>query len=261
MLVLIGLEGKEMTGVEMSFPEGGSNVKALVVTVHDACPALAPGVFRLANELENMGIPYNIALIPFFNERQDLPRFPDVVERIKSLKAEVVLHGLYHQDKSGKFDDFHTITKRVAEEEARAALEIFMEIGITPKVFIPPAWKLNRVSIEVLAKLGFVLAEEQEKYILISKRDWRRVKVSKVLNWDSTGHPAENIGNIDRCKRQFMRLVKNQPSFVRVALHPNDPHRALHDQEQMISQFIGMGYRPTKYSGIVAMLQNLQRSH
>jgi hypothetical protein len=112
-----------------------------------------------------------------------------------------------------------------------------------------------------LAKLGFVLAEEQEKYILISKRDWRRVKVSKVLNWDSTGRPSKNIVNIDRCKRQFTLLAKKKPPFVRVALHPNDPHKALHDQEQMISQFMGTGYSPTKYSGIVAMLQNLQRSH
>jgi predicted deacetylase len=32
-------------------------------------------------------------------------------------------------------------------------------------VFIPPAWKLNNSSIEVLEKLGFSLAETQEKFV------------------------------------------------------------------------------------------------
>jgi len=48
--------------------------------------------------------------------------------------------------------------KAAAEEEIRVGLEIFHEIGIKPNVFVPPAWKLNNSSIEVLQKLGFDLA-------------------------------------------------------------------------------------------------------
>ena len=119
----------------------------------------------------NYYIKYNIALIPFFNEKQDLPSFPEFVDKIKSCKrCEIVLHGLYHENKNGHFDDFHNVTKAAAEEEIRAGLEIFQEIGIKTNVFIPPAWKLNDGSIKVLEKLGFGLAEEQEEYLLLSHK-------------------------------------------------------------------------------------------
>jgi len=36
----------------------------------------------LADELEGLGIKFNIALIPFFNEKEDLPSFPCFVEKI-----------------------------------------------------------------------------------------------------------------------------------------------------------------------------------
>jgi len=64
------------------------------------------------------------------------------------------LHGLYHEKKNGQFDNFHKRTKADAQEQIRAGLEIFQEIGINTNVFIPPAWKLNNSSIKVLEKLG-----------------------------------------------------------------------------------------------------------
>jgi predicted deacetylase len=131
---------------------------AVVVTIHDACPTFSAKTFKFTEELERLGIRYNIGVVPFFNEKQDLPRFPGFVDKIKSCKAEVVLHGLYHENRRRRLDDFHTRTKAAAEEEIRAGLEILQEIGINPNVFIPPCWKLNLDSIEVLEKLRFNLA-------------------------------------------------------------------------------------------------------
>jgi predicted deacetylase len=107
--------------------------------------------------------------------------------------AYPALHGLYHEDKNGQFDDFHKTTKAAAEEEKRAGLEIFQEIEKMPNVFVPPAWKLNNSSIEVFEKLGFDLAETQEEFILLSDKTFRKIKVPEVLNWDSTGYPERNI--------------------------------------------------------------------
>jgi len=70
-----------------------------------------------------------------------------------------VLHGLYHEDNNGQMDDFHTKTKETTEEELRAALQIFEQVGIKTRVFIPPQWNLSKGSIEVLEKLGFSLGE------------------------------------------------------------------------------------------------------
>jgi predicted deacetylase len=154
-----------------------------VVTIHDACPAFSTKIFELADELERLDIKFNIALVPFFNEKQDLPRFPEFVDKIKSYDScQIVLHGLYHELKNGQFDNFHDTKEADAEEQIRAGLEIFHEIGINTDVFIPPAWKLNNRSIKVLEKLGFKLAEEQEEYILLlSQGEFKKIKLPKVF--------------------------------------------------------------------------------
>ena len=227
-----------------------------VVTIHDACPAFSTKIFKFIDELKTLRINYNIALVPFFRENQDLSRFPEFVKEIKSYKrCEIALHGLYHEDRNRRFDDFHTITKATAEEEIRAGLEIFKEIGIKPKVFIPPGWKLNDSSIEVLRKLGFRLAETQEKFVLLSHKAFKKIKVPKVLNWDSTGYPEQNIVNIVKDEKSFNRLIKQKPNIIRIALHPRDPHGALEEQKQMICQLKDLGYIMPTYTELVHKLQ------
>jgi predicted deacetylase len=226
-----------------------------VVTIHDACPFFSSRIFQFADELEKLNIKYNIALIPFFNEKQDLPRFPEFVDKIKSYKeCEIALHGLYHERKNGRFDDFHTITKAAAEGEIRAGLEIFYEIGIKPHVFVPPAWKLNDSSIEVLQKLGFDLAETQEKFVLLSPSGYKKIKVSKILNWDSTGYPEKNAVNIAKDERCFNLLIKQNPCIIRIALHPRDPHGALEEQKHMINRLMDMEYTTSTYREIIPKL-------
>ena len=236
-----------------------------VVTIHDACPAFSKKIFELVDELERLNIKFNIALIPFFNEKQDLPRFPEFVDKIKSYKknCQIVLHGLYHEKKNGQFDDFHRTKEADAEEQIRAALEIFHEIGINTNVFIPPAWKLNNSTIKVLEKLGFKLAEEQEEYLLLSlsqqqqHHEFKKIKLPKVLNWDSTGYPEKNIVNIARDERAFKLQIKEKPQIIRIALHPRDPVEAIKDQKQIISILKDSAYEIPTYAELLPKLEEL----
>src|SRR5215211_1144379 len=231
------------------------DVPLAVVTIHDACPAFSSKIFRFTEELEALDIKYT-ALIPFFNEKQDLPSFPAFVDKIKSCKrCEIALHGLYHEDRNGQFDNFHKIRKAAAEEEIRAGLEIFQEIGIRPNVFIPPAWKLNDSSIEVLEKLGFILAEMQEEFILLSDKAFRKIKVPKVLNWDSTGYPEKNIVNVGKDERRFKLLMEEEPQIIKIALHPRDQHQALKEQKEIICKLKDQGYRMLTYTELIPKLQ------
>jgi len=233
-----------------------------VVTIHDACPAFSTKIFELADELERLDIKFNIALVPFFNEKQDLPRFPEFVDKIKSYdNCQIVLHGLYHELKNGQFDNFHDTKEADAEEQIRAGLEIFHEIGINTDVFIPPAWKLNNSSIKVLEKLGFKLAEEQEEYILLlSQGEFKKIKLPKVLNWDSTGFPEKNIVNMSRDERAFKLQIEERPQIIRIALHPRDPAEAIKDQKQMISILKDSAYEIPTYTELVPKLQKLDHS-
>ena len=233
-----------------------------VVTIHDACPAFSTKIFQSADELEKLTIKFNIALIPFFNGKQDLPRFPDFVDKIKSYKnCQIVLHGLYHEIKNGQFDNFHDTKEADAEEQIRAGLEIFHEIGINTNVFIPPAWKLNNSSIKVLEKLGFKLAEEQEEYLLlVSQQDYKKIKLPKVLNWDSTGYPEKNVINIGRDERTFKSQIEDRPQIIRIALHPRDPAEAINDQKQMISILKDYAYHIPTYAELMPKLEELAPS-
>ncbi|MDQ6866828.1 MAG: DUF2334 domain-containing protein, partial [Thermoproteota archaeon] len=109
-----------------------------IVTIHDACPAFSKKIFTFTDKLESLRIHYNIALVPFFNETQDLPRFPNFINQIKNCKGEIALHGLYHEKRNGQIDDFHTRSIATVEVEIRAGLEIFQEVGISnATVFVP----------------------------------------------------------------------------------------------------------------------------
>jgi predicted deacetylase len=229
-----------------------------VVTLHDASPSFSNRIFEFTTALENLGINFNVGVIPFYHHKEDLPRFPEFVNKLKSLdNAEFVLHGLYHEDRNGACDDFFHKTKAAAEEEIRAALEIFQEMGIKPNVFVPPQWKLCTGCIEVLGKLGFSLAEMQEEFFLLSHKPFRKIKVPKVLSWDLTGHPAQNIVRIGTEERRFRLLDDIQGrKMIRIALHPRDPHRAFEFQLAMVRKLRDQGYTILLYRDLIQKLQH-----
>jgi len=231
--------------------------KSVIVTIHDACPFFSDKIFKLADELEDLRIKFNIALVPFFNEKEDLTSFPGFVEKIKSYRScEIALHGLYHERKNCEFDNFHSVTKSEAEEEMRCGLEIFQEIKIKTNVFISQAWKLNDSSLKILEKLGFKFSETQERLILLSRGSFKKIKVPKVFNWDSTGYPEKNTINIRIDENRFQDLIKLDPPIIRIALHPRDPYGALNEQTDMINRLKEEDYRMQLYSEIIQKLQN-----
>jgi predicted deacetylase len=230
-----------------------------IVTIHDACPAFSKKIFTFTDKLESLGIHYNIALVPFFNENQDLPRFPNFINRIKNSKGEIVIHGLYHEKRNGQIDDFHTRSTAIVEVEIRAGLEIFQEVGISnPTVFVPPQLSLNSYSMKVLKKLRFRLAEIREKFILFSpKKKFKKIKVPRALNWDSFADPKRNIVNLNKNRRHFRGLIENKAHLIRIALHPRDPVHALKDQLEMIIQLKEQSYEMAKYTDLASILQNM----
>ena len=51
-----------------------------VVTLHDAAPSFSNRIFEFTDAFENLGINFNLAVVPFFHHEEDLPRFPEFVE-------------------------------------------------------------------------------------------------------------------------------------------------------------------------------------
>jgi predicted deacetylase len=229
-----------------------------VITLHDAAPAFSKRIFEFTDAFENLGLNFNVAAIPFFHHTEDLSRFPEFVDKLKSYKrCEIVLHGLYHEDRNGQMDDFHTKSMGTTEEEIRAGLDIFEQVGIKTNVFVPPQWKLSSGSIEVLEKLGFGLAEMQEEFFLLSQKPFRKIKVPKVLSWDMTGHPDKNIVRIGTEERRFELLDDAQRrKMIRIAPHPRDPHEVFKEQIDMVRELKDQDYTIPLYRELIPKLQD-----
>jgi hypothetical protein len=98
---------------------------------------------------------------------------------------------------------------------------------------------------------------QEEFILLLSDKAFRKIKVPKVLNWDSTGYPEKNIINVGKDERRFKLLMEEEPQIIRIALHPRDPHQALKEQKEMISELKDQGYRMLTYMELVPKLQGV----
>ena len=121
----------------------------------------------------------------------------------------------------------------------------------------PQHGNLNDESIEILEKEGFEFSEMQERLVLLSNNEFKKIKVSKVFNWDSTGYPEKNTINIKRDEKRFQDLIIQTPPIVRIALHPRDPYEALNEQKDMINRLKDEDYHVSLYSDIIPKLQEL----
>ena len=69
------MSGLEEFDLDKSRKKIQLNEKLVITTIHDACPTFSTKIFKMADELERLNIKFNIALIPFFREKEDLLRY------------------------------------------------------------------------------------------------------------------------------------------------------------------------------------------
>ena len=109
------------------------------------------------------------------------------------------------------------------------------------------------VLLRYWTKLGFGLAEMQEEFFLLSQKPFRKIKVPKVLSWDLTGHPEQNVVRIGTEERRFELLDDAQKrKMIRIAPHPRDPHKVFKEQINMIRELKDQGYTIPLYRDLSA---------
>jgi len=108
-----------------------------------------------------------------------------------------------------------------------------------------------------LELLGFGLAEMQEEFFLLSQKPVRKIKVPKVLSWDLTGHPDQNIVRIGTEERRFELLDDAQGrKMIRIAPHPRDPHKVFKEQIDMIRELKDQDYTILLYKELIPKLRD-----
>jgi predicted deacetylase len=226
-----------------------------IVTIHDVAPEYSDKIFRAADELEKLGIHYNLAIIPYLKKRKEnlISGNPEFVKKVLGYGQEIALHGNYHETEDGKIEDFHTYSIEEAKNHLQNAINVVKEAGISnTNVFIPPTWAINKPTIDDLIQLGFRLAEAKEEILMIySKKKTKRLRAS-VLNWDEYGSPQKNKGCLTKNKQLYrLKVMQRNSQLIRIAIHPRDPEEALQDQIEMIQGLKDMNYSFLGYGEMI----------
>jgi len=135
-----------------------------LLELHDVSPYYRKEFFKAVDLLEEVGLDrFSLLVVPYFWERAPLGEDKDFLSFIKSLPAEVVLHGYTHKgnkrfkdllwtDGEGEFGGLDLIS---TYEKVYLALELMDYLGIKTEFFVPPAWIGNPYLEDVLYSLGF----------------------------------------------------------------------------------------------------------
>jgi predicted deacetylase len=223
--------------------------KFAIVTIHDVSPEYQDRIINFANELENLKIPYNFAVIPYHNqeEKNDIRKNADLIRAVKSYNQPIALHGLYHEH-NGDIEEFRDLNLQETQNEIRQAVEIFSEAGIGKKaeVFVPPTWTINKQTMHVLIELGFSIVETEDEIIILNKNT--RLQAN-ILNWDQGSKELNHI-LLDTNKRSYRNKVMCNTQMVRIAIHPKDHENALRDQKEMIQGLKDVNYTFLRYEDV-----------
>jgi predicted deacetylase len=175
-----------------------------IATIHDVAPEYSEKIFRAADELEKLGIHYNLAIIPHLKRRKEnlISRNSEFVRDVLEYGQKIALHGNYHETDDSKIEDFHTFSIEEAERHLQNAIKIFKEAGMNSSVFIPPTWAINKPTIDDLIQMGFKLVEGKEEILIIDRKKTKSFHAS-VLNWDQTGSPEKNKEYLAKNKQLY----------------------------------------------------------
>ena len=244
----------KMANIEFGEPPNKGHVlksKFAIVTIHDVCPEFSDRVFKSADTLAKLNIPFNFAITPRFKQKQENMIADNIkwLEKVKSYKWPIALHGLYHEDEKGNIEDFHNFDFNRASQDLEEGMNIFIKSGITTDVFIPPTWAVNKHAIDALVSTSFSLVET-EKEILLLKKNTRLQ--TDILNWD---HGSEKVSKLflEINKRRYKEKVMNNSQMVRMAIHPRDPEEALEVQKEMIHGLKDVNYNFLTYNDIAQL--------
>jgi predicted deacetylase len=224
--------------------------KYSIVTIHDVSPQYTQKILHIADELEKRSISYNFAVIPRHNEEEtnDVRNNLEFIEKIKSYKQDIALHGLYHEH-NGDLEEFRDLSFEDALNEIKKGMKILQDVGIPTDIFVPPTWTINKETIDALSKLQFNIVETEEEILILDKNT--RL-ATNILNWDAGSELLDQLYRQIN-KRIFRNKVMGNTEMIRIALHPKDPSEALPEQCEMIESLIDLNYNFVKYSQIAKL--------
>jgi predicted deacetylase len=244
--------------LEQTSKDNTDKGKFALVTIHDVTPYFSDKVLRASDSLSQLEMSFNLAIIPRFMQKQeyDLRKNIEWLKEVFQYEQSAALHGLYHEDQNGKIEDFHNFDFNRALKDMRDGLEVFYKAGLRTDIFVPPAWAVNKNTIEATLQLGLTMAETDQEILLLKNKT--RLSAG-VLNWDQ-GSDERNRQFLKINKQLFKDKLMKNSKMVRLAIHPKDPEEALNDQKEMIQALKDTDYDFITYEGLNTIFDELKHN-
>lgn len=140
-------------------------MKRAILELHDVTPYFRREFFQTIDFLDKLKISkFSLLVIPDYWNRYPLEEHLYFVNFLKDLQEEILLHGYNHlgpkkisqvfwTDGEGEFSN---LTYEETFERVNHAIRVFQQLGISTKIFVPPAWLGNPYLEDVLLKFDFV---------------------------------------------------------------------------------------------------------
>jgi predicted deacetylase len=207
---------------------------ALLVSIHDVTPALAPRVEALWTFCHERGVTPALLVVPNWHGAWPLADYPEFVRWVRERAddgAEIFLHGERHDEvglprslgdswrafnKTAREGEFLTLEGPAARERIDRGLALFARLGLSPIGFVPPAW-LARDSCYAMARdAGLHFAEHDTAIAILPRGAWIP---SPVVRWSGrTPFRARASSVVADARWRTQRRAK----VVRIAFHPSD---------------------------------------
>jgi predicted deacetylase len=187
---------------------------SLLVSIHDATPALEDGVRRLWDMCAARGLSPALLVVPNWQGDWPLARHPGFVRWLRERAlggAEIVLHGERHSR-----GEFQTLDRAAARERIDRGLGCLRALGLEPAGFVPPAWLAREVGHAAASDAGLGFSEDERSIRLFPTG--RRL-ASPAVRW-SARTPVRAWGSVVVAGGRW--LLQRRARYPRVALHPQD---------------------------------------
>jgi len=144
----------------------------LVVSIHDVAPATAEETRQWCRDVDSLGIPTSLLVIPGpwrGSSLADEPSYGDVLRERVAAGDDLVLHGWVHragpegsrlrrtvcQAVARGAAEFGALDEAQATERLEAGRAVLAGLGLTVDGFTPPGWLASRAADRALARAGF----------------------------------------------------------------------------------------------------------
>jgi uncharacterized protein len=236
---------------------------ALLVSIHDVTPALAPRVEALWALARQRGVTPALLVVPNWHGAWPLEQHPKFVRWVRARAdegAEVFLHGERHDEvglprslgdnwrafnKTAREGEFLTLDGPAARERIERGLALFARLGLRPVGFVPPAWLARDSCYGVAADAGLQFAENDGAVVVLATRRWIS---SPVVRWSGRTPFRARASAVVADGR--WRLQRGAP-VVRIAFHPSDLDHPSSARSASASLERWLGDRPaTRYGDL-----------